>query len=290
LVFDEDGVFIRKVGEIGEGPGMMRRPTDFEVLGDGTIVFLDRDTRRLFFFDSNGAFEKTEDLSFSAISLKCLSTGDWLFSANAQGDSTDVKVIKTDPDFLPQDYIFPYSEGEAYMVLSYGNFPASGTEFLYHRPVSDSLFLFADNGELRKGIKLDFGKEALPLEAMYDFRLMASYKNKVRYNYLNSSPVLTESYIVGTYTTTFNDGGIWLFSRKSGKLFRQKFDLERYTFQNINRPITTLPDNGIVSHIMPESTELEKNLKHLPQGIQDHLAEEGHVLVIHDLKVMETEP
>lgn len=34
----------------------------------------------------------------------------------------------------------------------------------------------------------------------------------------------------------------------------------------------------------------EKNLKDLPQGIQDHLAEEGHVLVIHDLKVMETEP
>ncbi|WP_209332798.1 6-bladed beta-propeller [Lunatimonas salinarum] len=285
LEFDGTGTFIQKIGEIGEGPGMMRRPTDFEVLGDGTIVFLDRDTQRLFFFDPNGEFKKTQDLPFSAISIKSLSTGDWLFSANVQGDSLGFKVIMTDSEFMPKEYLFPYSTGETYRVLSYGNFPASDSEFLYHRPVSDSLFLFGNNGELRQVIKLDFGKEALPLEAMYDLRLMTSYKNKGPYYYLNSSPVLTEHYIVGTYTTTFDDGGIWLFSRKSGKLFRQTFDFERYTFQNINRPITTLPDHGIVSHIMPEFIEFEKNIKDLPQEIRDHLAEEGHVLVVHYLKV-----
>ena len=31
LVFDGEGNFIRTIGEIGEGPGEMRRPTDFDI-------------------------------------------------------------------------------------------------------------------------------------------------------------------------------------------------------------------------------------------------------------------
>lgn len=283
LVFDGGGNFIRTIGKIGEGPGMMRRPTDFEILSDGSVVFVDRDLRRLFFYSSEGEFQKTSDLSFPAISLVHLKDGDWLFSANIQ-DTTSFKVVKTDVEFLPIEHHFPYSEEEKQIMLSYGNFHFTGPEILYHRPFSDTLSIFSETGSLAQQIKLDFGNESPPIEALYDFQKLSAYQNKVRYSYLLSRPVITKEYIVGMYATTFNEGGIWLFARKSGRLNSIMLDMESYTFKDIYRPLTVLHEKGIVSHMMPEMSVMEKNLSDIPQNMQEHLADEGHVLVVHYLK------
>lgn len=283
LVFDVEGNFVRTIGEIGEGPGMMRRPTDFDILSDGSVVFVDRDLRRLFFYNSEGQFQKTSDLSFPAISFAQLQDGGWLFSANIQ-DTTSYKVVKTDSGFSPKEHHFSYAEEEKQIMLSYGNFHVAGTEILYHRPFSDTLSVFSQTGNLMQQIKLDFGKESPPLEALYDFQKMSAFQNKVRYSYLLSRPVITEDYIVGMYSTTFNEGGIWLFARKSGKLNSLILDMDSYTFKDIYRPLTVLHEKGIVSHMMPEMSVMKKNLTDIPQNIQEHLADEGHVLVVHYLK------
>ncbi|WP_114751542.1 6-bladed beta-propeller [Pleomorphovibrio marinus] len=283
LVFDGEGNFIRSIGEIGEGPGKMRRPTDFDIFSDGSVVFLDRDLRRLFFYSSEGEFQKTSDLSFPAISFVHLKDGGWLFSANIQ-DTTSYKVVKTHAEFLPIEYHFPYAEEEKQIMLSYGNFHVEGPEILYHRPFSDTLSIFSETGNLTQQVKLDFGKESPPVEALYDFQKMSAYQNKVRYSYLLSRPVITEDYIVGMYSTTFNEGVVWLFARKSGKLNSIILDMDNYTFKNIYRPLTVLHEKGIVSHMMPEVLAMEKNLSDIPQNIQEHLADEGHVLVVHYLK------
>nr|MBI1231664.1 6-bladed beta-propeller [Cytophagales bacterium] len=283
LVFDVEGNFIRTIGEIGEGPGKMRRPTDFDILSDGSVVFVDRDLRRLFFYNSEGEFQKTSDLSFPALSFAKLQDGRWLFSANVH-DTTSYKVVKTDAEFLPIEYHFPYAEEEKQIMLSYGNFQVAGPEILYHRPFSDTLSIFSETGDLTQQVKLDFGKETPPIEALYDFQKLSAYQNKVRYSYLLSRPVITEDYIVGMYATTFNEGKVWLFARKSSKLTNIDLDMESYTFKDIYRPLTVLNEKGIVSHMMPEVLAMEKNLSDIPQNIQEHLADEGHVLVVHYLK------
>ena len=283
LVFDGEGNFVRSIGEIGEGPGVMRRPTDFDFLSDGSVVFVDRDLRRLFYYNSEGEFLKSSDLSFLASSLVQLKDGGWLFSATIQ-DTTSFKVVKTDSGFLPIQHHFPYAKEEKQNMQSYGNFHVEGPEILYHRPFSDTLSIFSESGNLMQQIKLDFGKESPPLEALYDFQKMSAFQNKVRYSYLLSRPVITEDYIVGMYATTFNEGRIWLFARKSGKLTSIDLDMENYTFKNIYRPLTVLNEKGIVSHMMPEVLTMEKNLSDIPENIQEHLADEGHVLVVHYLK------
>ncbi|MEX2512455.1 MAG: hypothetical protein WD398_06085 [Cyclobacteriaceae bacterium] len=101
--------------------------------------------------------------------------------------------------------------------------------------------------------------------ALYDFQQIATYQNKIRYRHLLSRPVITEYYIVGMNVSTFNDGGFWLFARKSGKLISKNVNMESYTFKNIYRPLSVLHEKAIVSHMIPEALTMEKTFRTFPK-------------------------
>jgi hypothetical protein len=283
FIFDEEGNFIRTVGEIGEGPGKMQNPTDFEILEDGKILFLDRGLRRVFYFNSEGEFEKTANLEFAATSFSRMASGDWFFSTNAS-DSLSYKLIITGEDFKPKAHHFTYRRDEKSIVLSLGHFEALEKETLFHKPINDTLYIFSGTGELKQRIGLDYGKETPPQEALDDFQKMQPFYNNVRYNYMFSRPVITEHYLVGLYTSTFSDGKVWLFDRKSGKLFDKLLTMENYTFKNIYRPLYSWKKNGVLSHMQPELLDKEINPEEIPEEIQEHLSDEGHVLIVHYLR------
>ncbi len=65
LVFDRDGVFVRKIGQEGEGPGEIRMPATSYISSAGELIVEDPANGRRSFFSLAGEFLKSEPLGMS---------------------------------------------------------------------------------------------------------------------------------------------------------------------------------------------------------------------------------
>lgn len=97
-VFDENGKFLRKIGNIGEGEGEYPILSDFDV--DTEHIYL-LALRKLYVYDLFGKFLKTINLKDNVRTIRCIEGGFLTFINSAQGEDglgvmdKDGKMIRT---------------------------------------------------------------------------------------------------------------------------------------------------------------------------------------------------
>lgn len=65
LVFDQNGIFVKKMGSVGQGPGELLNPSDFELIGDSLLVVADDGNNRIQILDNSGNYKSGFKLKFS---------------------------------------------------------------------------------------------------------------------------------------------------------------------------------------------------------------------------------
>jgi hypothetical protein len=68
LEFDENGLFIRKIGHTGSGPGEYTELSDYDVFENGNILI--QDGRKLIFYDMDGKYQHSVMLKIMAFNIK----------------------------------------------------------------------------------------------------------------------------------------------------------------------------------------------------------------------------
>ena len=97
-VFDENGKFLQKIGNIGEGPGEYSILSDFDV--DKESVYL-LASHKLYVYDLSGEFQKEIRLKDNVRTIKCVDGGFLTFINSAQGEDglgfmdRDGKMVRT---------------------------------------------------------------------------------------------------------------------------------------------------------------------------------------------------
>jgi hypothetical protein len=89
LVFDSTGLFIKKIGRIGQGPGEYSSISDYDVFENGNIAILN--VNKLLLYDKYGTYIKTVPLNITG---------------------SNIKIIN-------EDRILLYSSGEKYVIYEF---------------------------------------------------------------------------------------------------------------------------------------------------------------------------
>jgi len=96
VVFDRQGVFLRRIEKIGGGPGEYISLVDFDVLPNGNIVI--QDIRKLLFYSSTGEFIKAIPLTITCFNLKVIDDDNFLICAS--GEKYSIYLINGNGDIL----------------------------------------------------------------------------------------------------------------------------------------------------------------------------------------------
>jgi hypothetical protein len=96
VIFDRQGVFLRKIQKIGGGPGEYMSLVDFDVLSNGNIII--QDIRKLLFYSSTGEFIKAIPLAISCFNFKIIDDDNFLICAS--GEEYCIYLINGNGDIL----------------------------------------------------------------------------------------------------------------------------------------------------------------------------------------------
>lgn len=142
FAFDIEGNFIRDYGAIGDAPGEYQKLTDFEVAENGDVQILDRQRKKIHIYNEAGDFKVSKSTDFRAEAFKLLKDG-YLFSLIPYSlkSSPKSKLIKTDLEFNILQKFFNYHDEIKNLKGVFNFLNEEGEEVLYHKPVSDFIFL-----------------------------------------------------------------------------------------------------------------------------------------------------
>lgn len=283
LVFDNQGTFLRKIGEFGDGPELLNSISDFQVNESGEVMVHDRGSKSIFIYDSKGALEEVLDVPFLASSFSKTPNG-WIFSINVENQNESMgnpKVSVTNDSLELQNSFFKYHPNASNIYFTAGHLSKSQDQISYFRAIDDTVSLFNKQGELIKRFKLDFGSKNLPQEAMLD---MSKMDKSQHYRYIAQSLTLIGNRLFGFITSTKTDGGILMIDLKLNKLFRQDVDYSDFTFSNLLYPSANLQDEALISYLDPVTFSQDSEPENYPEDVREHLKNEGSVLIIHHLK------
>jgi hypothetical protein len=75
LIFNTDGTFINKVGNIGQGPGEFTNPTDFDIDLDGNVFIYNGAKKEILKYNTQGLFMKSLKTPFDIDNFSILPNG-----------------------------------------------------------------------------------------------------------------------------------------------------------------------------------------------------------------------
>jgi hypothetical protein len=82
LEFDENGLFLRKIGRIGAGPGEYKELCDYDVFENGNILI--EDAKKLIFYDEDGKYLHSVMLDFMPYNIKIVKDDRILVSGSGE--------------------------------------------------------------------------------------------------------------------------------------------------------------------------------------------------------------
>ncbi|KAA6349104.1 hypothetical protein EZS27_003500 [termite gut metagenome] len=133
--FDRQGVFLRKIQNIGSGPGEYISLVDFDVLPNGNIII--QDNRKLLFYASTGEFIKAIPLGVTCFNFKII--GDNTFLICASGEEYSIYLINGNGEILSKQIEtnnIPVL-GRTVSFFTFGN-----KQILYQQDVSNDFLSF----------------------------------------------------------------------------------------------------------------------------------------------------
>lgn len=290
LVFDQEGKFVRKVGEIGEGPQQLKGISDFQVTDEGEIQILDQLNKSIVIYSAEGIWKEKIGIPINSGGFAQL--GDkWFLAINFDNQYENLvqnHVLGVFESNLELDSLFfRYEEGASNSNVYYhaGVLGTDGESLIYHRPPNDTVSIFSKEGSLKNRLVIDFGEKQLPSEVVNDFQAIDRYKHQeTSFQYLQTPSLFTGNRLFGMISSTKNEIWTYMFRVNSGELYTHKVDLSKLHFKNLLLPTAVMGDNTVISLIDPTSFRIDADPDAYPQEVRDHLKNEGHVLLIHQLK------
>lgn len=290
LVFDEVGIFVRKIGDFGEGPNQINGIKDFQVRPNGEVLVLDALENEIFVYSPEGIWMANISIPVNAGGFIETATG-WLIAINKDNQNDAIsnypKVGNFDSAFKLDSLYFGYAAiGENANVYYHAGLLTQTSGYIgYNRPPDDTVRLFSNTGKLEQQILIDFGDKKLPEHVVNDIMLDDELKeNGLDYRYLQLPVKIANNMIFGLIISTKND--IWTFAvnLKTNKLHVNKIDFSDFHLPSFILPTAITPSGELVTLIEPISFVSDTQPENYPDEVISHFENEGSVLLLHTIK------
>ncbi|MDR1896659.1 MAG: 6-bladed beta-propeller, partial [Prevotellaceae bacterium] len=241
LVFKDNGEFERQVGARGQGPGEYIQANDFSIDSQGNVYVYDGPKKQLLLYNTENICIKSLQLPFDIHNFTVLPNGKFLFwlAQYNKGKSKGYQVALTDSLLNVEKEYIPYTQYfDANMVMG-SYFQQTDNKFIYYHGISDSAYIFTQDGDLEGNIYIDFGDNKAP-EKFRD-NLMEIIKNQ-EYQYLSYSPFIIKNYIMGCIIDK-KDVISFVYDTKNKTMYKNS----EFKFGEINSPKSYVNDSTFIS-------------------------------------------
>jgi hypothetical protein len=283
FVFDMEGKFLHKIGTQGEGPGEYTNYINFDVF-DNEVYVYDNAKRQMLIYDENGNYKRYEKSSFSFFDFQLLFPKKYLLSLDIHEKNNDNKRILITDDLKKKKIThFTHSKDFKNDKLNVRVFHSFQGKTAYMLPVSDTLFILNEQGNVENGYFFDFGDQKLPDELKSSYGETVKQRQYHDYIYIYNAPIKIKQYI---FTDLFigNQKYIAAFDIENNKSSYELITPENYTIENINFPLYAMNDSILVSYIDYSLYDLMKDKISFPPQIVEHLSKEGVALCLYKIK------
>jgi hypothetical protein len=289
LVFDQDGNFIQKIGEFGDGPQQLKDISDFQVTDLGDVLLLDKLNKAIIVYSPAGVWKEKKDLPVN-VGAFAQAGNKWFLAINYDNQNENLEgnpVFGVFDSKIEMDSLyFQYAEGAVSANVYYhaGLISSSANNLIYHRPPNDTISVFSDMGELKNRIVIDFGANRLPEEVVNDFQGLSAYNDQSNtLNYLHSPAQLVGNLIIGTVASTKNEIWTYVYKLETKELYTHQIDLTQLHLKNLLLASASMDKNVLVSMIDPLTFSQDADQDAYPEDVRAHLENEGTVLLLHRL-------
>ncbi len=189
-VWDNTGIFLRKIGQQGQGPGEYHKITDFDV-ADKHIYLLDSSQRKILNYTLNGDFigeyvyngilEGVNDLAIT-------SDGNFLLGLDVEL-STGNQLILTDSEFNIKQVLLSFDEKTTRGHLNIGCLKRCGTNIVYNYPVSDDVYILNAAGEINRKYEITF-ERGLPESVRNNYQEVVKQRKSSKFSYFYETPFI----------------------------------------------------------------------------------------------------
>ncbi|WP_162339579.1 6-bladed beta-propeller [Cyclobacterium salsum] len=289
LVFDEEGIFVSKVGDFGEGPNQISGIKDFQVRPNGEVLVLDALDNKIIVYSPEGNWVENISIPVNAGGFIETETG-WLFAINNDNQNDAIanypKVGSFDTSFKLDSLYFGYTAiGGNTNVYYHAGLLSQASGIVYNRPPDDTVRLFSSAGKLEQQILIDFGDSKLPEHVVNDITLADELKEKgLNHQYLQLPVKITNNLILGVIVSTKNDFWTFAINLKTDNLHVNKIDFSDVHFPSLILPTAITPTGEVVTLIEPISFVSDTQPENYPEEVINHFEDEGSVLLLHQLK------
>lgn len=163
LVFDSTGLFIKKIGKIGQGPGEYSSISDYDVFENGNIAILD--INKLLLYDKYGIYIKTVPLDITGFNIKIInedrillySSGEKyvIYEFNMSGRIINKKIESLQSTRLGRNIAFTiYGHNKIITQIGHSNdfvfYNCDNNEFSFSKLLSDNILTASREEDLIK--------------------------------------------------------------------------------------------------------------------------------------------
>ncbi|MGL5705611.1 MAG: 6-bladed beta-propeller [Tannerellaceae bacterium] len=278
LKFSDDGVFISKIGNRGQGPGEYIQISDFTIDKNENVHLLDGNGSRdrVFIYNTNGEFQSSHNLPFEADILTCIANGGYLFGLASwnNGQGKGYKVATTTSNFILTDSILPYGEFfDPNMWFSAYRFINASSGIFYNQTIDNSVYKFDEAGKLAETVEIDFGNRNVPNSDKTDIESKLEAFND--YTLLINFTATADDLIIGTIREG-KERKAFILDTAAKKRYESSID-------GYNHAWFDMQGNKLVSYL---SSDISENTTY-PDAVIKHLKDGGHALMIYTLNVSE---
>lgn len=217
-----NGYYLGDVGRFGRAENEYLQVTGFDRDKNGNIWVLDARGKSLLEYDgSTYAFKAKKKLEFTALDIKCLENGGFLFFLfpYTEGSTKGYQLMKTDADLKPLEYLLPYSDNlDANSLLMTRSFNAgpSGSVVSANMYIDDYVTVLDGKGTIMNQFEFNFGKYRIPDDIRASISLHA--EEFIHFRSICAPVLIQDSWVCGQL---FNKGvySFFLADRKERILY-----------------------------------------------------------------------
>jgi hypothetical protein len=282
LVFDITGKFLHKIGGVGVGPGEYTHYINFDV-HDNIVYVNDISKNKILIFDESGKYIKSVNSSFSFSDFYILEQKKYLLSLYKEDNNNNDKIIVTNDFKKSETAYFSFSKDSKDNKGNPRSFQPFQKKIAYMYPVSDTLYILNEQGNIEKGYFFDFGDRKLPEKLKNDYAEAIKQERYNDYIYIIDTPIKIKQYIIARLSMS-NQRYIAAFEIQKNELTYELISRENFNVENINLPLYATDDSILVSYIDNYFYEIMKDKDLLDAKTTEHLSNDGVALCLYKLK------
>jgi hypothetical protein len=282
LVFDITGKFLHKVGSMGGGPNEYTRYINFDV-HDNIVYIYDNSKRKMLIYDEDGKYRESMKSSFSFYDFYVLESKKYLLSLDIhEENNSNNKIIVTNDLKEGEIAYFSFPKDFKNSKMNVRSFQPFHKKLVYMLPVSDTLFILNEQGNVENGYFFDFGNRKLPNKLKNDYEETVKQRQGNDYIYIYNTPIRIKQYVFADLFVG-NQKYLAVFDIQKNELAYELMTPANFQIKNINFPLYAMNDSILVSYINYPMYEAVKDKILLDSKTIEHLSNDGVALCLYKI-------